>query len=133
MILQWKEIHQAQQQTGIVENGAQDDQLGVVETCYVVTGYNYSVDDPDNGEYWSEDAGCIYSSVIQDGGAGPSYDYAAVVVVVGSSGSGGGGASSISPANNFTILNGNNPIGNINDYDKCFTNIAGSGNTFSVT
>jgi len=127
-ILQWDGNHTANQQSGTASNGAQEDLVEIVETCYEVTGYNYSVDDPNGGVYWSEPAGCSYS-IIDDGGGGSGY----ASIGSGSGGSGGGGASSISPANNFTVLNGNNPIGNIIAYDKCFTNIVGSGNTFTVT
>lgn len=109
--------------TGVTENGLQENMIEIVATCYESYGYNYSVDDPDNGTYWSQPAGCSYS-ISSDWNEGGSY---------GNIASGGSGGGSISPANSFSVLNGNNVIGNIVDYNKCYTNIAGQGNTFSVT
>jgi hypothetical protein len=111
----------------VTENGTAENSLAVTETCNTIYEYNYSVDDPDNGYYSSEPAGCDYS-ITSEGGDGDSYGG-----IVSSSGASGSGGGSISPAASFTVLNGNNVIGNIADYNKCFTNIAGSGNTFSVT
>jgi hypothetical protein len=100
-------------------------ELSVTEICYEYSGYNYSVDDPDNGTYWSEFAGCSYVAVKSVGNTSSGSGAIAAV--------GGGVGKDISPAANFTVLSGNNIIANIVDYNKCFTNIAGSGNTFSVT
>jgi hypothetical protein len=100
--------------------------LGLVETCYSINGYNYSVDDPENGYSWSESAGCSYeyeSLAPQNESSGPT-----------STGIGTLGAlNGINAAALVVISGGNNVIANITDYFKCFTNVAGSTQTYTVT
>lgn len=108
----------------------------IIEVCYEIYGYNYSVDDPENGYYWSEFAGCsIYfvdqevQSYFTDGGGG---DYGRM----GGGGGGGGGDGSnpgISVADAVTVLPGTGVIGNIKDYNKCFDNIPSSNYTYQVS
>ena len=95
--------------------------LEVIETCYTISGYNYSADDPDNGYYWTESAGCSGSFIeSDDGGVGAG---------AGASGSGGGG----SAGSGIALANGNNVIGNIIDYLKCFSNYGGTDHSYQVT
>jgi hypothetical protein len=104
----------------------------IIQTCYEYYGYNYSVADPNGGIYWSEPAGCSYT-IVNGGGGGAGGPTGSLYRIIAGGGSGGGGTSGISPAANFSILSGTNIIANIIDYNKCFTNIAGNGNTYSVT
>jgi hypothetical protein len=60
----------------------------VIATCYTISGYNYSPDDPDGGYYWSEDSGCDYEYISDAGGLGGS---------AGIGGSAGGGGGSVGP------------------------------------
>ena len=123
-ILQWLSV--ATQKETVKSNSLSPAELSVTEICYEYSGYNYSPDDPDNGYYWSEFAGCSYVAVKSVGNTSSGSGGAIAAV-------GGGIGKGISPAANFTVLSGTNVIANILDYNKCFTNIAGSGNKFSVT
>jgi hypothetical protein len=124
-IYQWTGDTTTPKNGSIKENGTAANMAIVTQTCYTIEEYIYAADDPDNGTYKEEPAGCSYSITGDNDGSDGlmGADYGSVT----------GGGGSISPANSFTVLNGNNIIGNIIDYNKCFTNIAGSGNTYSVT
>jgi hypothetical protein len=102
------------------------DLVEVISNCYTIYGYNYSVDDPDNGYAYVEDAGCTYSIISDDevGGVAPGGSGLA-----GAAGGGGGGGFS---ASTVIVASGKNIIGNIKDYDKCFTNTGGTGFSYSV-
>jgi hypothetical protein len=93
----------------------------IISTCYQITGYNYSESDPDGGESWTEPAGCDYSYVPDEGVASysglSSSDYTGIATV---------GRTSI------YVASGTNPIGNIQDYFKCFTNIGGNDHLYTV-
>jgi len=101
----------------------------ITQTCYEIIGYNYSPSDPDNGESWSEDAGCTanYSAL-----GTPSSQFGLTAKTYLNIG-GGGGSRPTSPAASFVILGGTNPIGNIADYNKCFTNSPADDHAYSVT
>jgi hypothetical protein len=105
----------------------QTNNITIIQTCYEITGYNYSSADPGNVYYWSEPAGCTVNFINDNMiGSGPSgSDYASA-----GSGSGGGG---ISPAGTIIVNPANNIIGNIKDYNKCFTNVGGYGHTYTIT
>jgi hypothetical protein len=96
----------------------------IIETCYEITGYNYSPDDPDDVYYWSEPSGCSVDYVDDgsDGGGGGSG---------GGGGPSGGGAGSV--AASFTVLPGTSVIKSIANYFQCFTNVGGSDHTYTVT
>ena len=64
-----------------VPSTKQVDLMDIIETCYTISGYNYSEDDPDDGYSWSEDGGCSVSYIDEGSGGGGG----------GSSGSTGGG------------------------------------------
>jgi hypothetical protein len=103
-------------------NNKQPDLLAVIQTCYTITGYNYS---PELNEtyYWAEDAGCSTSFI--DDGSGDG--------VGGGAGTAAGGGSSSSAAAMVTVLPGNSVIKNIQTYFQCFTNVGGSDHTYTVT
>jgi len=105
-------------------------EMTIVTICYQSSGYNYAANDPENGYYWTRDLGCqsYFIEDINDSGS----DHTATGGDYGSIG-GGGTAGGSSSSNLFTVLNGDNPIGNILEYTKCFTNSAGNGSTYSVT
>jgi uncharacterized membrane protein YgcG len=98
----------------------------VMETCYEITGYNYSPDDPDDIYYWSEPGGCSIDYIDDGSGGGGGGGGAG-----GGGGPSGGGASSAKPS--FTILPGTSVIKNIQQYFQCFTNVGGSDHTYTVT
>jgi hypothetical protein len=91
-----------------------------IEVCNELDGYNYSSDDPAGGISWSETTCTTYGFQQNPGpflgrvGLAPIY-----------------GARIVSIAN---IVQGppHNPIGNITDYIKCFTQ-GDAGHTFTVT
>lgn len=92
--------------------------------CTEIDGYNYSANDPDNGEAWEETICTIYGSGGDTGGGYTSFtgtDYSNV-------GGGGGGA-----AVSVQIAPPTNPIANIADYFKCFTNVGGNDHTYTAT
>jgi hypothetical protein len=104
-------------------NAIINNSLEIIETCYEIDGYNYSQADPGAVYYWSEPAGCNYIILNDAGGTsstGGAYG--------GAAGEGGIGAAAL-----VEVSSGTNVIGNIIDYNKCFTNVAGSGNIFKVT
>jgi hypothetical protein len=100
----------------------QPDAIEVIETCYEITGYNYSPDLPDEPYYWSEPAGC--STAYIDDGSGDG--------AIGTNGSSGGGAAGAGTAS-VTVLPGNSVIKNIAQYFQCFTNVGGSDHTYTVS
>ena len=105
--------------------------LAILETCYQIVGYNYSADDPSEIYPWVEPAGCEYS-YINVGGAidlGGGLTSGSLTSAVG----GGGGSGGIKPAAVLVIPGGNNLIGKISDYNKCFTNSAGADHQYQVT
>jgi hypothetical protein len=97
------------------------DALDVIQTCYTITGYNYS---PELGETssWSEDAGCM-TEYLDDGSAQS--------LAGGSGGASSGGTTSV--AASFTVLPGNSVIKSIKSYFQCFVNAGGTGYTYTVT
>jgi hypothetical protein len=97
----------------------------VISTCYEISGYNYSPDDPDGGVYWTEPAGCDYEYV-PGGGGGGGLSGVGVGSIVG--GAGGGSATP-----EIEIAGGNNIIANVADYMQCFSNYGGSDHTYQVT
>ncbi|HLY68737.1 MAG TPA: hypothetical protein VKR53_03340 [Puia sp.] len=101
----------------------------IVSTCTTIYGYNYSADDPENGYAYTEDGGCVYNIISSDDGAGTGYGGGSGLASAGTAGGGSSGFLS----STVIIASGNNIIGNIKDYDKCFTNTGGTGFTYSVT
>ncbi len=106
-------------------------QDGGITVCYEISGYNYSVNDPNNGYYWSEPAGCETFFTQIDSGyvANNAYLNASNY---GNIPTGGYGSFPIIPADKMVVFAGDNIIGNIKDYNKCFTNTAGNVNTYEV-
>jgi hypothetical protein len=100
----------------------QPDALEVIETCYEITGYNYSPDLPDEPYYWSEPAGCSTNYIDDGSGNGD----------IGANGSSGGGAAGAGTAL-VTVLPGNSVIKNIQQYLQCFTNVGGTDHTYTVS
>jgi hypothetical protein len=98
----------------------------IIETCYTISGYNYAPSDPEDGVAWTESAGCDieYKS---DGGSGGGPSGAELGALAG----GVGVRKPVSPT--IVIPIGNNIIGNIADYMKCFSNYGGSDHTYQVT
>jgi hypothetical protein len=94
----------------------------VVQTCYTISGYNYSPE-LDETETWTEEAGCS-TNFTGDG----SND---ALGSLGSNSPGSGGASGASGAP--TVLPGNSVIKSIKIYFQCFTNVGGSDHTYTVT
>jgi len=101
--------------------------ITIFQQCSTIYGYNYSEADPGVVYYWSEPAGCTYSL---DGGSVYSGELSGSTIgAIGTT----GGWNGISPASTILVRGGNNLIGNIIDYNKCFTNVAGNDHNYSVT
>lgn len=106
-------------------------QNGFITVCYEISGYNYSVNDPNNGYHWTEPVGCeTYFANIDSGYTGNNAYINASNY--GSIPTGDYGSSQNYPADAILVFAGNNIIGNIKDYNKCFTNVAGNANTYEV-
>jgi hypothetical protein len=103
-------------------NNKQPDQLAVMETCYTITGYNYSPE-LDETETWSEPGGCSTEFIDDGSDGGPS----------GASGSSGSGGGSSATAATINVLPGNSVIKSIQAYFQCFTNVGGNDHTYTVT
>jgi hypothetical protein len=93
----------------------------IISQCDQISGYNFSTDDPDEQYAWSEPAGCnnyyfpdpITSPI-------PSLpDLRRALSTV--------------PLASLNVASGSNPIANIQDYFKCFTNVGGTDHKYSVT
>jgi len=102
--------------------------LMMIQLCYYSAGYNES--EGYEAYYWDIDLGCeVYD--LEEGGHATGYDEAGQYW---DSSEGSGGTTTDPPAiPNLTIVGGNNIIGDIRDYTKCFDNIAGYGQHYSVS
>ena len=101
-------------------NWVEPDVVQNIQVCNEIDGYNYSPDDPSGGVAWSESSCNTYSIAQQT--AGP-----------GSPPVGLPRPTSIRvPLAEIVIAPPTNPIGNIQDYFKCFTNVGGSDHLYSV-
>jgi len=107
------------------------------DVCFSSFGYNYSPADPENGYAWEMPVGCV--TLAQDGsGSGAADGWQPYVTADDYSSAAGNADDSpddIPYIDLFTMIvpSGNNIIGNILDYNKCFNNIAGNGHHYSVT
>lgn len=117
-----------------VPSTKQVDLMDIIETCYTISGYNYSEDDPDGGYSWSEDGGCSVSYI--DAGSGGGVGGSSGSTGGGGEGGGtsGGGSLPLRPANvNYMIPPGNSIIQSIAQYFDCFTSVGGSDHTYTVS
>jgi hypothetical protein len=105
-----------------VPNNKQPDLLEVIQTCYTITGYNYS---PELNETysWTENAGCTVN-FIEDGSSND---------IAGSAGASGAGGGASGGAATVTVMPGNSVIKSIKAYFQCFTNVGGTDHTYTVT
>jgi hypothetical protein len=97
----------------------------VVRYCNVIYGYNYATGAPDVGYSWIQYGAC-YSMYIPD----RDNDFHGSI---GGGGFGSGGAGSFGAGITVAFAPPDNPIANIADYLKCFTNVGGSDHTYTVT
>ena len=111
-------------------------QLRNTEICFSSYGYNYSPMDPENGYAWEQPIGCF--TLAQDGTGGQGTGWQPYITA----GDYGYAAGIETPGPddipyfdllNMQVASGNNIIGNIADYNKCFNNIAGNGHQYAVT
>jgi hypothetical protein len=107
-----------------VPNNKQIDLLAVIETCYTISGYNYSPE-LDETEYWTEPGGC--STEFIDDGSGDALGGA------GSSGPGSGGGGGGSSAGVPIIPTPTSIVASVKNYFQCFTNVGGSDHTYTIT
>lgn len=103
-----------------------------ITICYEISGYNYSVNDPGNGYYWSESLGCETYYANTDSGYVANNEYINGTNY-GNVSTGGYGSSPMLPASQILVYSGDNIIGDIKDYNKCFTNIPGNDYSYEVT
>jgi len=98
----------------------------IIRTCNYIYGYNYSTGDPGGGYSWVQAGGCYFlylpDRVDDIHGSGFS----------GRLGAGGGGGSSGNIIN-VPVTPPGNPIANMFDYMKCFTNVGGNDHSYTVT
>jgi hypothetical protein len=96
------------------------------ETCYTISGYNYSPDDPEDGYSWTEDAGCEanYMSIDVGGGSGG---------IAGSTGNPILASGVAANATQVVIVPPLSIIQSISSYFQCFTNVGGTDHNYKVT
>jgi hypothetical protein len=97
----------------------------LIETCYTISGYTTSPANPGEIYYWSEPAGCSYTYDFSDETIATGMNLSSLKLV--------GSGLNILGAKMIIIPGGDNIIGNISDYLKCFTNIAGNGYSYNIT
>jgi hypothetical protein len=97
----------------------------VIRYCNVIYGYNYASGAPDVGYSWIQYGAC-YSLYIPD----RSSDFHGSI---GGGGFGAGGAGGFGAGVTVAFAPPDNPIANIVDYLKCFTNVGGNDHTYTVT
>lgn len=105
----------------------------LITTCYEISGYNYSADDPEGAYYWTESAGCSSQYLPEEnvgGGSGglSGGDYGSI-----GGGSGGGSGGQGVTTSQIMISKGPNIIANIAAYFNCFTNVGGTDHQYTVT
>jgi hypothetical protein len=101
-----------QKQIDIVQN---------IQVCNEIDGYNYSPDDPEGGiTTWSESSCNTYSLIPMN--TGPTLGPGSLAGIVGPK----------PIALTVKLSPPSNPIGNITDYFKCFTNGTSPDHTYSV-
>jgi hypothetical protein len=107
--------------SGTTEKAAvEPDVVQSIQVCNEIDGYNYSPDDPSGGVAWSESSCNTYSISQQTTGPGlPPIGLPRL-------------ASTRVPLAEIVIAPPTNPIGNVQDYFKCFTNVGGSDHQYSV-
>jgi hypothetical protein len=96
------------------------------ETCYTISGYNYSPDDPEDSYSWTEDAGCEanYMSIDVGGGSGG---------IAASTGNPILASGVAANATQVVILPPLSIIKSISSYFQCFTNVGGTDHNYKVT
>ncbi|MBN9385993.1 MAG: hypothetical protein J0H74_34875 [Chitinophagaceae bacterium] len=99
----------------------------IIRTCNVIYGYNYSSGDPGGGYSWVQAGGCTYMYLPDRVDEIHGSSFSGGLGFSGGGGSGGGTGTTIAPAPP------DNPIANIADYNKCFTNVGGSDHIYTVT
>ncbi|HVW62260.1 MAG TPA: hypothetical protein VHC48_19550 [Puia sp.] len=98
----------------------------LVRSCNMIYGYNYAAGDPGGGYSWVQTGGCTYMYLpdrVDDVHGGLS----------GGLGMTGGGGVGGGATTNLLIPPPDNPIANLADYIKCFTNVGGSDHVYTVT
>lgn len=98
----------------------------IIRTCNTIYGYNYSSGDPGGGYSWVQAGGCTYMYLPDRVDDPRGTSYGGGLSFSGGGGSGGG-------ATNIALAPPDNPIANIQDYNKCFTNVGGSDHAYTVT
>jgi hypothetical protein len=101
-----------------------------LQICDEIEGYNYAPDAGGEAYFWTEEV-CSYAPVdvggLADAGGGISgAEYGGVPPAGSSDGQQAGD-------NTVVITTGVNPIGNIQDYMKCYTNVGGNDHIYTVT
>jgi hypothetical protein len=98
------------------------DSYTTIQTCIEIDGYNYSVNDPDDGEYWTETS-CssygyyVYNPVLVDITAAQLLSLTQYVTTT---------------SYHLIIPPPGNPISDIGTYFACFTNGSSIDHTYSV-
>ena len=108
------------------------------EICFYSYGYNYAnMTRADEIWYWEIELGCISFFGGGGGDSGPSYStYGSTISIAADTYGGGSAPNSVDDMPyipNQTIVHGDNIIGNIRDYDKCFDNIPGADHHYTIT
>lgn len=96
------------------------DYIQNIQVCNVIDGYNYSEDDPAGGIAWSETTCTTYGLPSQNSDPGLPLSLSYLPI------------SRALPLLQIVIASPTNPISNIADYFKCFTNSASPDHTYSV-
>jgi hypothetical protein len=107
--------------TATSPSSKESDYVQSIQVCNEIDGYNYSEDNPDGGESWSETTCTTYGFAAQEVGSGPSAPGLRSLPIP-----------RYIPPLEIVLTAPVSPISSILDYFKCFTNGATPDHTYSV-
>ncbi len=99
--------------------------------CSTIYGYNYSPGDPGRGYAWSQPGPCYFFYFPDQGGE--IYEPLRSGLGYGDNEGSDGSGSGLNGNIHIVIPPPDNPIANVADYFKCFTNVGGSDHKYTVT
>ncbi len=102
----------------------------IITICYESSGYNYAVGDPSHGYFWTSALGCQSYFLVDPNNSWGDHNLPAVDYGITGAGGTPTGMGATKP---FSVIGAPDPVINVGQYMKCFTNSPGYGNVYTVT